>query len=407
MNSLQRPEHELLLLCTRARLDETTAQHARTLLQGQLDWEYLLQEAGRHRIVALLQALLNATAPDLVPAVAREQLRRYTQFSAQRGLRLTMELLRVVKLFADHSITAVPYKGPLLAATVYGNLALRECGDLDILIDRRDMAQARKLLLEIQYAPYDHPEYACEFVHPDSGIIVELHWQAVGFASSWQKTRSYCAFPLALDYVRPRLGSASLSGMTIPDLAPEDLLLILCVHGSKHLWKRLIWICDIARLLEQQRQLDWPRLLQRADSLGSRRMLLLGLHLAHTLSGAPVPPAIQSRIQRDPTVITLAARTYRILFTPDADLPLLTEPIFSISMRERRQDKGRMLRHYCGIYLRSVVTPTDKDRNIVPLPRYIAWLVYLIHPIRLVYEYGLRPIITRRQAQNIRSDPLS
>jgi len=184
-------------------------------------------------------------------------------------------------------------------------------------------------------------------------------------------------------------------------------LLILCVHGSKHLWKRLIWICDIARLLEQQRQLDWPRLLQRADSLGSRRMLFLGLHLAHTLSGAPVPPAIQSRIQHDPTVIALAARTYRILFTTDADLPLLTEPTFSISMRERRQDKGRMLRHYCGIYLRSAITPTDKDQNIVPLPRYIAWLVYLIHPIRLVYEYGLRPIITRRQAQNISSDPLS
>jgi len=75
-------------------------------------------------------------------------------------------------------------------------------------------------------------------------------------------------------------------------------------------------------------------------------------------------------------------------------------------MRERRQDKGRMLRHYFGIYLRSAITPTDKDRSSIPLPRNASGLVYLIPPIRLTYKHGLRPIITRRRAQNSSSPPL-
>ena len=63
-------------------------------------------------------------------------------------------------------------------------------------------------------------------------------------------------------------------------LAPEDSLLILCVHANKHQWSRLGWICDIAEMLRSHPDLNWPVVMEQARMLRSERMLLLGLLLA-------------------------------------------------------------------------------------------------------------------------------
>jgi hypothetical protein len=35
----------------------------------------------------------------------------------------------------------------------------------------------------------------------------------------------------------------------MPVLVAGNLLHFLCVHGSKHLWTPLVWVCDVADLL--------------------------------------------------------------------------------------------------------------------------------------------------------------
>ena len=62
-------------------------------------------------------------------------------------------------------------------------------------------------------------------------------------------------------------------------MAPEELLIILCVHGSKHAWERLKWVVDVAELLRSQR-LNWKRVFSTATKWKCRRMALLGLAFA-------------------------------------------------------------------------------------------------------------------------------
>jgi len=50
---------------------------------------------------------------------------------------LTKELLELLTLFEAHCIPASPYKGPALAIMAYGNLALRQFSDLNILVHKR------------------------------------------------------------------------------------------------------------------------------------------------------------------------------------------------------------------------------------------------------------------------------
>ena len=52
-------------------------------------------------------------------------------------------------------------------------------------------------------------------------------------------------------------------------LAPEDNLLLLCMHGAKHCWSRLERVCDVAELITSHSNLDWVALVSRAKVFGA------------------------------------------------------------------------------------------------------------------------------------------
>src|SRR5918994_94858 len=120
----ERPEIELLLSCAATYQDPQAADRIRALLQEEVDWEYLLRMAYRHRTAPLLYWNLNAVCPQAVPKTALYQLRDHFHANNLRNLFLTRELLRLLNLFAAHGVSAVPFKGPALASLAYENLAL-------------------------------------------------------------------------------------------------------------------------------------------------------------------------------------------------------------------------------------------------------------------------------------------
>ncbi len=79
-----------------------------------------------------------------------------------------------------------------------------------------------------------------------------------------------------------------MDGQVVKSFSTDDLLFSLCVHGSRHIWERLSWICDVAELIKRQ-QLNWPALMDRAIKTDCERMFYLGLFLAERLLGASLP----------------------------------------------------------------------------------------------------------------------
>ena len=265
-----RPEVELLVCCARTCVDEERTEQIRALLREDINWSYLIKIALRHGIMPLLYWNLNTICPEAVPKATLSQLRDYFHNLAQRNLFLTGELVKILLLLESHQITAVPLKGPVLAASAYGNLAFRQFYDLDILVHERDVRKAKGLLISKGYQPNIHlsePEEEdslfqwCDygFVHNEKGTLVELHWRF---------TPNYFPFTPESDRLWERLESVSLADTSVLNLSPEDLLLYLCVHGCKHVWQRLAWITDIAELLRHP-QLEWRRVTEQATRLGS------------------------------------------------------------------------------------------------------------------------------------------
>ena len=314
-----------------------------TLLQQDIDWSHLLQTALGHGTMPLLYKHLNTICPEAIPKSAMEQLKNHFHMNAGRNLFLTRELLKLLDLFEVHGIPAIPYKGPILAASVYGDVSLRQFNDLDLLIHKCDVLKVKDLLISQGYEPTFQLTRAqekallqskCEysFNRYEDRVHVEVHWQIVP---------TYFAFPLDFEYLWERLElPVSLVGKTTYSIPPEDLILILCVHGFSHLWAFWGWICDVAELIRTYQGLDWKRVMKQADKLGGERMLFLGLLLAADLLGAVIPKEIMQRIGTDPTVESLAIQARKRLFHKiDAPLNIFERCILYLKGREHLQDR--------------------------------------------------------------------
>ena len=217
-----RPEVRLLILCARTRLAPEVAGQIRELLAAELDWNYVIRAALHHGLMPLLCHHLGAVAPEAVLPPAWEHLQRLFHTNACQNLVLTTELLRLLTLFESHGIAAIPYKGPALAVTLYGDLSLRQFDDLDILIGQQDALEAAALLRAQNYRPlFSLPprkraiflRREMAFVHPNGRNIVELHWGI---------TERHFTFARDAGDFRDRLQPVSLGERTVLGLSPDD-----------------------------------------------------------------------------------------------------------------------------------------------------------------------------------------
>lgn len=371
------PEAELLICCARTRMNSEWADRVKALLQGDIDWTSLYRMAFLHGMRPLLYWHLNATCPDAVPKATMDYLREYFHANAAHNLYLTGELCSLLKLLDANRIPAIPFGGPVLAASLYGNLTLRQFSDLDILVRKRDVTKAGELLVSQGYRPRFNLGRAKEtaFLQYHSEYLF-LHSKDRFVADSQLRILS---LRLDAERVWERLEPLALGGHKVLTLSPEDLLLILCVHGIKHLWEGLPWISDVAMLVGLREGLDWERLLERASTLGSRRMLFLGLYLAGDLLGAALPEEVLQRVQSDPVAPSLAAQVRkRLILETDGPPGVLENSLFHLKATERLRDRIR----HCLL----AMTPNHGDWE--SLSSSLTLLYSLLRPIRSFKKYG-------------------
>ena len=146
------PEQEALVCCARAKMDSQTVERLRELVVQGVNWEYLIWAAHRNRVAPLLYWSLYNIGADSVPFPIMDKLRHYFHINARHNLLRSRELLRILDQLKALDVACIPFKGPVLAISVYGQLSLRQFRDLDVLIDKWDVDTANDLLLSQGYA---------------------------------------------------------------------------------------------------------------------------------------------------------------------------------------------------------------------------------------------------------------
>jgi hypothetical protein len=309
-----RPEIQLLISIARTNPDATTSEQIRALIAKDLDWSFLLRQAERHGVLPLLHWNLRSYQ---IPEVVKRDLKRVFTENAEFNLSRTREMLKLLDLFESKGIPALSFKGPLLAEFAYGNVALRQFSDLDILVQNRHFGRARESLLSrgyrfgvpLNWLQIHFPTFLGRkdniLVKQESRIIVELHRQLSG---------NHFRFPLDLKELLPRLQTTYIGGRRVRCLPPEEMLSYLCLHGSRHSWERLLWICDVAELIRSHSQMNWKAIIEQARKLGGQRTLALGLMLARDLLGTKIPADVWKDLNVEPTTELLALRLRESIF---------------------------------------------------------------------------------------------
>ena len=379
------PEKQLLVCCARTCVTDETAAQIRARVSSALDWDYLLSEADENSLTPLLSRNLFACAGDAMPAADRERLETAARASNARCLLLTAELLRLLDALSAHRIQAMPYKGPVLAAQAYGDAALRQFDDLDLILRHRDLVTADAALRDYGLSP-KHPgmidaaassglvpvEYT--YVDRGRGILVELHTE-----------RTLRHFPKSpdLEILFARAVEFSLAGRSVKSFAAEDLLPMLCLHGAKDFWSRLSWVADISELIQSHSHLDWNATVTRAEEFGATRMLYVGLALASNLLDAPLPTDITQRVEKDTIANQIASEVARRLLAREY-VALSAGASFSF---RRRMVAGE----FAGwrYATRLALLPSDDEWQAIKLPGALMPLYALLRPLRLLRKYGI------------------
>jgi hypothetical protein len=321
---------------------------------------------------------------DAVPQTTQLELERVNKANVQKNLVLTAELLRLIDLFQQNRIPIATFKGPILAISVYGNLALREFSDLDLLIQEADLRKAEKILTACGYqADFPDEDYRTAFVsyqgqyafrHSKSEISVDLHWQ---FSSK------SVAFPIQSTEVWSRLRQVTICSRIVPTLTFDDLALLLAAHGTKEGWRNLGWLCDYAELLRNCHNINWDAILARAQRADCSRMVLLAMFLASRLLDAPAPAHLVDKAQGLSAVRALARKARARMLQPDSqgeDWKLLNG----------LNTHDRFWRRLWPVAITLLTIRTVGDYKAMPLPKSLWRIYYLIRPFRLASKAAHR-----------------
>lgn len=378
-------ELRLLLACARRDLREEDRASVEAALRGDPDWSLVLRLARWHGLTPLLHRHLGGEFAGSLPRATLVELWGAAEAIARRNRAMARELARVVRVLDARGVPSIPYKGPTLALAAFGELGLREFSDLDILVPRADLLTAKEALIEAGYSPEPAlpPHVEAAFIDTDAqyhlalrsgaGVMVELHWktdpecpvESVG-AAWWQDA--------------PRV---VLEGAGMRRFSSEDLMLVLCLHGSKHHWSSLAWLVDVAELLQRGTDLHWEAIARRAAEMRCCRRVGVGLALAATWLGAPLPACAQA-LASHPGVARVAARIGRSLGErePSCEGPV-DSLVLELSMRESLASGIR-------VTVATVIQPSLVEWQRWPLPRALFPLYPPLRLGRLAGKYGRR-----------------
>jgi Uncharacterised nucleotidyltransferase len=340
-------------------------------------WPLLFELAERHGVQPLLyQALVDAE--DAVPAGEMSTIEQRYQVNLHKALFLSRELIRIADRLSALGIEVMPYKGLALAEQIYRDIALRQAGDIDLLIHPQDLPRVRDAVGELGYTPHLAFSAAEERAYLQSGYEYVFDGAAGPnlLEVQWAIQPSFYAIDFDMPALFQRATTITVAGYPMKTLRTEDLLLVLSAHAAKHVWGRLIWLCDIARILSLP-TLDWSWIASQARALGIVRILRVTMLLANRLLDATIPPVAEECIPEDSAALSLVDKIQtHIASETSYNVESLAYFRLMMRLRERPADRRRFLR-------RLILTPGPSEWQAVRLPAPLFPLYRLVRLSRL------------------------
>jgi hypothetical protein len=249
------PEVRLLLRCVRWPSAEDDWAAIRTLAAVEkMDWKYVLSLCGHHRVTPLVYRALSSSGA-VLPSATIATLKRAATQNALSAFAYLAETRRLCDLLQQAGIEVRVLKGVPLSQRIYRDPAVRDVGDIDLLIEAGKAETADHVLLADGFRRNDpmarltprrrrswskHGKDYTYRASDENDFEVDLHWRL--FRNPHMPGNTL-ADTSAASNERMQLGDTALTVLPL-----DRNFLYLCVHGALDGWSRFKSLVDVAVL---------------------------------------------------------------------------------------------------------------------------------------------------------------
>lgn len=205
-------------------------------LQGDIDWEYLVQLSKEHNLLALFVEGASKHYSYISRPEYEQEMKQSLGVVASQ-IKRTTAFLQLYESFIGAGLHPIVMKG-LICRELYGKLAdHRPSGDEDILIRPCEYEQAKRVLLENGYVSELNVEseeqverlQEVSFIHPKNRLHIELHLNPFGRENDNRARMSDC-FANVFEDCR----DVEIQDVLVRTMSHQKHLLFLILHAFKH-----------------------------------------------------------------------------------------------------------------------------------------------------------------------------
>jgi len=200
----------------------------------------------------------------------------------------------------------------------------------------------------------------------------------------WKITERFLSVSFEMDQLWDRAHLVFLHNREIKTFSPEDMVIVLCVHGTKHFWQNLKWLADLIHLISQYPDLDWHIIWERAEKMGVRRIVSLGLDLAQEQGGIKYPGDFKHLLSSGNDFKKCVNNVQTNFFHFQSSKWFSISPAFYLKLREKFKDK---VNFFIYTFTDRILPPNSLDFNVISLPDSFYPVYVVIRPFRLLKDY--------------------
>ena len=357
------------------------------------DLDVLLKLAHRQKVTPLVYEVL--TKNGVIPFLTKEKQASLKQMAFSRiltNLKQTKELTRILELFSENDIEAIPYKGVVLAHEAYGSVGARVFSDIDLMVSEKDLKLITEILKKEHYihknkmAPIfmkhfikQNCEFNFEYFENGNRIFhIEPHWR-IG--------QKMLQLDIGLEDLRPLIIEKQLFNVPMKLFTPEGMLLSTCLHHfGKEQWLRLKHICDIACIIQRfNADINWKVLLELSRTLKVENILLFGIQLTKRFFPIDLPNEIIKELQSQDldSLVELQYDRIRYERLENNQNSVISRMKFHLKLRKKISTKLKIIYYH----LEQIIKPTAEDFGKEEISQWQYFLLFFTKPFRLLNTY--------------------
>jgi hypothetical protein len=380
-------EDQLLLFCLSMENEGSKASVIARWTDS--EWNELIRQSARHGLSAYLHHRLKAlNLTGSIPPPTERRLREITLQNASQNIRMYHELGKALKTLRDDGIPVILLKGAYMAEAVYGSIALRRMGDVDILVKKEDLHKTVKHLFqmgfrvmneeltgymerikETRYHILPELKHFFDLVHPDWTVKLDVHVSL---------TLEDSSFAVDTDGLWERAVRSDAGGVEALVLSPVDSLLYQCIHASfhHHFMFGLRPLCDIAETIRRfQAELNWDNLRLRSRGWKADKCAWITLRFAREILGTAVPDDVLTALKPKEVDSNMVAWARAQIFKSQSEARSLPDDLIKLWKSSRLRDKAAAVR--------KAIFPSRQVMAVMYPASPASLRIYLYYPVRL------------------------